>query len=135
MVPTATSVPPPVARKRQSSDTTTPVAKRLSIAKRPTSEPRSKVAPKKPSRPQTAASIEKEAADKRRNEAPQTAITFDSREKFPIGMKLLLTDEIYKTQVSFLLFNWQTIIAIAFLTTLPVCFLPAGTGKSGWLSI
>jgi hypothetical protein len=97
MVPPLPSVPS-VARKRRAS------VEPPSVAKRPTKDPTPKAVPKRPSRPPTAAMIEKEAAAKRRNEAPQSAIAFDARDKYPVKMKLLLTEAIYLTPscVSFL---------------------------------
>ena len=50
---------------------------------------------KRPTRAPTAAQLAVAAAAKRRNEAVQHSIVYDPKNKYPIGLKLLLDDSIY----------------------------------------
>jgi hypothetical protein len=75
-------VPPPARKRRATLPSTTPPAK----------------APyKRNSKPLSAAAIANADKAKKRNDAQQVAITFDTVEKYRVGMKLLLPDSIYES--------------------------------------
>ena len=50
---------------------------------------------KKSARPPSSAAVAAAAAAKRKNDATQIAIAFQSKTKYPVGMKILLSDRIY----------------------------------------
>ena len=50
---------------------------------------------KKSARPPSSAAVAAAAAAKRKNDATQIAIAFESKTKYPVGMKILLSDRIY----------------------------------------
>jgi hypothetical protein len=94
----ASSAPPTGKRKSSSSSSASGGAKKATTGTTDVSTNGSVT--KRSRRPPTAKEIEKEAALRRRNASIQSGIEFDTRDKFAIGMKLLLPNTIYPTPSS-----------------------------------
>ena len=89
---------------------------------------------KKSARLPTNASLAAAAAAKRKNDATQIAIAFESKTKYPVGMKILLSDKIYSSpgQVSRRNSSVAFRILIPFPHVLVLLFSLPGTRAGTW---
>ena len=89
---------------------------------------------KKSARLPTNASLAAAAAAKKKNDATQIAIAFESKTKYPVGMKILLSDKIYSSpgQVSRRNSSVAFRILIPFPHVLVLLFSLPGTRAGTW---
>ena len=89
---------------------------------------------KKSARQTSSTALAAAAAAKRKNDATQIAIAFESKTKYPVGMKILLSDKIYPSpgQVSHTDSSVSFKILIPFPHVLVLLFSLPGTRVGRW---